>query len=80
MTEDLTEKCGSFNSECCRYAGRERMHIFIIKQVHEKSLNVTITRVTKGIQRSEDMSTFIFFSFYYSHYSKNILVLPQSHL
>ena len=62
MTEDLTKKCGYFNFEYCRYAGRERMQIFfiIIKQVHVKSANVTIKQVTKGIQRIEDMDTFCF--------------------
>ena len=33
------------------------MHIFIIKQVNVKSINVTIKHVTKGIQRIEDMDT-----------------------
>ena len=33
------------------------MQIFIIKQVHVKSINVTIKHVTKGIQRIEDMDT-----------------------
>ena len=30
----VCRKLGSFNFEYCRYAGRERMQIFIIKQVH----------------------------------------------
>ena len=29
MTEDFTKKWGSFNSEYCIYAGRERMHLTI---------------------------------------------------
>ena len=33
---------------------------FIIKQVHVKSINMTIKQVTKGIQRIEDMDTFLF--------------------
>ena len=33
------------------------MQTLIIKQVHVKSINVTITRFTKGIQRIEDMDT-----------------------
>ena len=57
MTEDLTKKYGFFNSEYCRYAGRQRMQIFIIKQVHVKSINVTIKHATKGIQRIEEMDT-----------------------
>ena len=63
MTEDLTKKSGSFNSEYCRYAGRERMQFFIIKQVHVKSINVTIKQVTKGIQRIEGMDISFSFSF-----------------
>ena len=55
MTEDLTKRCGSFNFENCRYAGRERMQICIIKRLHVKSINVIIKHVTKGIQRIEDM-------------------------
>ena len=58
MTEDLTIKCGSFNFEYFRYAGRERMQTFIIKRVHVKSINVTIKERTKVIHRIKDMDTF----------------------
>ena len=34
------------------------MQIVIIKQVHVKSINMTIKRVTKGIHRIEDIDTF----------------------
>ena len=57
MREDFTKKCGSFNSEFCRYAGRERMQIYIIEQVRVKSINVTIKHVTKDIQRIQEMDT-----------------------
>ena len=58
MTVDLTKTCGSFNSEYCRYEARDSMQIVIIKQVHVKSINMTIKRVTKGIHRIEDIDTF----------------------
>ena len=47
------------------------MQTLIIKQVHVKSINVTITRFTKGIQRIEDMDT-LFFLFSYIPFSKTI--------
>ena len=55
------------------------MQTLIIKQVHVKSINVTITRFTKGIQRIEDMDT-LFFIFLTFVLAKLFLVLPQSHL
>ena len=71
MTEDLTKRCGSFNFENCRYAGRERMQIFIIKQVHVKSINVAIKQATKGIKRIEEMDTFFSFSFLLRLFKQN---------
>ena len=68
MTEDLTKKYGSFNSEHCRERDAD---LFIIKQVHVKSINVTIKRVTKCIQRIEDMD--IFYFFYYRYFLKILL-------
>ena len=55
------------------------MQTLIIKQVHVKSINVTITRFAKGIQRIEDMDT-LFFIFLTFVLAKLFLVLPQSHL
>ena len=59
-------------------AGRERMQTLIIKRIHVKSINVTIKQGTKAIHRIEYMDTF--FLYHYRHFSKLILVLPQSHL
>ena len=61
MTEDLTKKNDSLNFKYFRYAGRERMHIFIIKQVHVKSINVTTKQGTKVIHRIKDMDIYFFF-------------------
>ena len=55
------------------------MQTLIIKQVHVKSINVTITRFTKGIQRIDDMDT-LFYIFLTFVFAKQFLVLPQSHL
>ena len=41
--------------------GEKGCRFFIIKQVHVKSINMAIKRVTKGIQRIEDMDTFFLF-------------------
>ena len=41
-------------------AGRERMQTLIIKQIHVKSINVTIKRGTKAIHRIEYMDTFFY--------------------
>ena len=59
MTEDLTKKCGFFNSEYFRYEGIERMQIFIIKQVHVKFINMTVKQLTKGIHKIKDINTFL---------------------
>ena len=40
MTKDLTKKCGSFNSEYCRYEGRERM---------QRKLILMVFRVTRKL-------------------------------
>ena len=60
------------------------MLIVVIKQVHVKSINVTIKRVTKRIQRIEDMDAFIYFLIFLfvisTVFAKNISVLPHLHL
>ena len=58
MTRELTKKCGYFNSEYCRYVGREGIQIFIIQQVHVKFINITKKTFTKCIQRTEDLENF----------------------
>ena len=47
------------------------MQIFIIKQVHVKSINMTIKRVTKGIHGTEDIDTFLLQLFKQNYFSVN---------
>ena len=80
MAEDLTKKNvvpSTLNILGMQREKRCRFFFFFMKEVHVKSINVTIQQVTKGIHWIEGMDTLFL---YYSCFSKTILLLPQSHL
>ena len=57
MPEHITKNVIHLTLNFVDMQGEKECRFFIIKQVHVKSINVTIKHVTVGIQRIEDMDT-----------------------